>query len=184
MVGAVTVRLQMDWTDWNQIKVEIDNKERILHHNLELYLIIEMSCMQEHSGTFLVCKEHSRSFRKVPEPSGTFLVGHLEVFMEWVVLSCIIFIAFRNVTTFPQRRFRNLPEPSGTFLVGHLEVFMEWVVLSCIIFIAFRNVTTFPQRRFRKVPEPSGTFRNILSGAPGSIYGMGCVELYYFYCIS
>ena len=73
MVGAVTVRLQMDWTDWNQIKVEIDNKERILHYNLELYLIIEMSCMQEHSRTFRnllsLVQEHSRSFRKVPEHS-------------------------------------------------------------------------------------------------------------------
>ena len=89
MVGAVTVRLQMDWTDWNQIKVEIDNKERILHHNLELYLIIEMSCMQE----------HSRTFRKVPEPSGTFLV--------WC----------KNIPE-ASGRFRKLPEGSGTFLVG------------------------------------------------------------------
>ena len=78
MVGAVTVRLQMDWTDWNQIKVEIDNKERILHHNLELYLIIEMSCMQEHSRTFrnlLSVKnipEASGRFRNLPEGSGTF----------------------------------------------------------------------------------------------------------------
>ena len=145
-----------------------------------------MSCMQE----------HSRSFRKVPEPSGTFLV-------------CVV--------------CKNIPEASGTFrniLSGATwklylwnELYCALYGLSCIIFTAFRNVTTFPQRRFRKVPEPSGRFRNLLSlccmqehsrsfrkvPEPSGTFLVGHlevvfmewvvlrvirVELYYFYCIS
>ena len=130
------------------------NKERILHHNLELYLIREMSCTQE----------HSRSFRKVPEPSGTFLV-------------CVV---CKNIPE-ASGRFRNLPEPSGTFLVGNCIYGMSCIALYGLCYEndfppkkvpepsgTFRNLLSLccmqeHSRSFRKVPEPSGTFRNILS---------------------
>ena len=110
---------------------------------------------------------YARTFQKLPEGSGSFrniLSGAPGscIALYGFVLSCIIFIAFPNIT-FPQRRFRNLPEGSGRFrniLSGAPGSFIALYGLSCIIFIAFRNIT-FPQRRFRKVPEPSGRFWNV-----------------------
>ena len=143
--------------------------------------------LPEGSGTFrnllsLCCmQEHSRSFRKVPEPSGTFLVGApgsciygMSIWI-WagVVLSCIIFIAFRNVTTFPQRRFRKVPEPSGRFGNVHCIPHIHSMLFYCIL--------TYPQRmptlhifhmnthfvvHPMNVPEPSGRFWSCIPQIP------------------
>ena len=71
-------------------------------------------------------------FRNLPEPSGTFLVGPPESCIYG--MSCIIFIAFRNITTFPQRRFRKVPEGSGMFIAFHIHSMLFYCIL------------TYPQR--------------------------------------
>ena len=83
--------------------------------------------------------------KKVPEPSGTFLV-------------CVV---CKNIPE-ASGRFRNLPEPSGTFLVcknipeasGRFRNILSGALGSCI----YGMMSLFPQRRFRNLPEGSGMF--------------------------
>ena len=87
-------------------------------------------------------------------------MGHL-----WVVLSCIIFIAFRNVTTFPQRRFRKVPEPSGRFwnvhCIPHIHSMLFYCILTYPQLHIFHMNTHFNVVPPKNVPEPSERFWNV-----------------------